>query len=181
HLDAAAADAPSPFLGVLFERHYRYVIAAICRITGRFDMAGDLTQDVFVKALLHIDRFRLDASFTTWLFAIARNCCYDYAKTAAVRHEVLVDPADMPEAPVENAALRRLEQQDARRLLLRLMTDARLEAVEAKAFGLHYAGDVPLDVLTGRLGLENRSGAKAKIVSARRKLDRAVQRWQGQA
>src|SRR3954469_10056513 len=75
HFESAAAGVPSESLAALFQRHERFVIAAICRITGRYDLARDLAQEVFLKALLHIDRFRLDASFSTWLFAIARNCC----------------------------------------------------------------------------------------------------------
>jgi len=70
-----------------------------------------------------------------------------------------------------------LEQQEARRILFRLMKDARLDETETKVFGLHYAGGMPLDAVTTRLRLENRSGAKARIVSAKRKLDRAVERW----
>jgi hypothetical protein len=45
-------------------------------------------------------------------------------------------------------------------------------------FGLHYAGGVPLDELTEQLRLDNRSGAKARIVSAKRKLQRAAERWE---
>jgi hypothetical protein len=41
---------------------------------------------------------------------------------------------------------------------------------------LHYGEDVPLDALTRMLRLENASGAKAYIVSAKRKLGRAVER-----
>lgn len=177
HLETAAGGESSSSLGLLFERHHRYVVAAICRITGRFDMARDLAQEVFVRALLHVHSFRLDASFTTWLFAIARNCCYDYARAAAGRREVAVDAIDLRSPAVENGALRMLEQQEARRILFRLMKDARLDETETKVFGLHYAGGMPLDAVTTRLRLENRSGAKARIVSAKRKLDRAVERW----
>jgi len=44
-------------------------------------------------------------------------------------------------------------------------------------FTLHYAEDVPLDAITRLLRLENASGAKAYIVSAKRKLARAAERW----
>ena len=181
HLDVARAGESSSCLEVLCERHYRFVVAAICRITGRVDIARDVAQDVFVKALLHLDRFRLDSSFTTWLFAIARNCCYDYARAAARRHEVAVDAPDLPAPAVENAALRALEQTEARRIVFRLIRDARLDDTETRAFGLHYAGGIPLEVVTMRLRLRNRSGAKARIVSAKRKLSRAVERLERRA
>jgi|SRR5262245_5029808 len=179
HLASGRTATASSCLGTLYERHYRYMVAAICRITGRFDIAPDLAQDVFVKALLHIDRFRFDASFTSWLYAIARNRCYDHATSSAVRHELNVDPGEVPSPIVENAAVRTLEIAGARRTLYLLLKDARLDAVERRAFRLHYGFGVPMDALTRRLALANRCGAKARIVSAKRKFNRAVERWRG--
>jgi len=177
HLATSAAHE-SPDFSTLFERHFRYVVAAVCRITGRFDMAQDLAQEVFVKALLNIRSFRQDARFTTWLYAIARNCCYDYARARAVRpREVSDDTVAAAPPVVANDALQSLHLAEARRIVLRLMRDADLDDTERRAFGLHYAGDVPLDAVTARLGLRNRSGAKAHIVSAKRKLRSAVRRW----
>jgi hypothetical protein len=40
---------------------------------------------------------------------------------------------------------------------------------------LHYGEEVPLETITRLLNLQNASGAKAYIVSARRKLARLVQ------
>ena len=51
--------------------------------------------------------------------------------------------------------------------------------MEAEALILHYAHGVPLAELTERFQLDNKSGAKAVIVSARRKLDRRFGRWLG--
>jgi hypothetical protein len=41
----------------------------------------------------------------------------------------------------------------------------------------HYADELPLDAITRLLNLKNASGAKAYIVSAKRKLDTAIARW----
>jgi RNA polymerase sigma-70 factor, ECF subfamily len=48
---------------------YRFLLAR----TADEDLAQDLTQDTFVKALRSLEQFRGDASFKTWLLAIARN------------------------------------------------------------------------------------------------------------
>ncbi len=176
HLAAAASSHESPYFTTLFERHFRYVVAAVCRFTGRFEIAQDLAQDVFVKALLNIRSFRRDARFTTWLYAIARNCCFDYAKACAARPREIGDSVAAPPV-VTNAALRILYVAEARRIVLRLMRDADLDDTERRVFLLHYAGDVPLEAVTARLALRNRSGAKAHIVSAKRKLRGAVRRW----
>jgi len=50
-------------------------------------------------------------------------------------------------------------------------------ATEARVMTLHYAEELPLDAVTQLLKLDNASGAKAYIVSAKRKLARAVSRW----
>lgn len=179
HLAAAATSPDSPYFGALFERHYRFVVAAVCRFSGRFELAQDLAQEVFVKALVNIATFREDARFTTWLYAIARNCCYDHAKARAARPEEVSDEAlDAWTPVVENDALQTLYTREARRLVVRLMTEAQLDDREVRAFTLHYAAGLPLDAVTARLRLRNRSGAKAQIVSAKRKLRGAVARWQ---
>ncbi len=69
-----------------------------------------------------------------------------------------------------------LEQQAWSRFVQGLLDQA-LDDTEKRVFTLHYGDEVPLDSITRLLGLSNRSGAKAYIVSARRKLRRAVRLW----
>jgi hypothetical protein len=49
-----------------------------------------------------------------------------------------------------------------------------LDDTEKIVFTLHYGDEMPLDSITRMLGLENASGAKAYIVSAKRKLARWI-------
>lgn len=49
------------------------------RFAGRVDEAEDLTQEVFIKIYQNLDRFQpTDASFPTWLTAVARNQAIDH-------------------------------------------------------------------------------------------------------
>jgi len=178
---AGPAD-PSPDedrVAALFERYHRYVVAWACRITGSYELARDLAQEVFIKAWSGIGRFRGDAQFTTWLYAITRNCCHDYLRARAVRPREVGD-GDLAGAPpvVENDAIGWVEAQHAATLVRRLMRDARLDPIEARAFRLHYGADLPLHEVTRQLGLTNASGARARVVSAKRKLRRSAERWQ---
>jgi DNA-directed RNA polymerase specialized sigma24 family protein len=61
--------------------------------------------------------------------------------------------------------------------IVRALLDQALDEIEKTVFTLHYGDDMPLEVITRLLGLENRSGAKAYIVSARRKLNHAIRDW----
>ena len=47
---------------------------------GDMELSDDLAQDTFVKAYLHIGKFRGESAFSTWLYRIAYNVFYDYVK-----------------------------------------------------------------------------------------------------
>lgn len=73
-------------LGVLFRRYERPLVEFLFRMSGNREVAQDLTQDVFVRVMLHSQGFRGNAKVSTWLFAIAKNCCLSY-----LRHKKVVD------------------------------------------------------------------------------------------
>ena len=172
---APASDRSRQLLDELFRRHRARVIAWCYRLTGDRDFAPDLAQDVFVKAYSSLDLFRRDAKFTTWLYVIARNRCRDEMRTRATRREAPED--DIVDVPFElNEALAALEACDVRSIVRTLMEDV-LDETERRVMTLHYGHDMRLDAITTALGLTNTSGAKAYIVSAKRKLNAAVTRW----
>ena len=49
-------------------------------LTGDEELSKDLAQETFIKAWLNIGSFRAAANFSTWLFRIAYNIFYDYAR-----------------------------------------------------------------------------------------------------
>jgi DNA-directed RNA polymerase specialized sigma subunit len=69
-----------------------------------------------------------------------------------------------------------IQQREAAELMKRLVQES-LDETENKVMILHYVDELPLDSINRLLGLTNTSGAKAYIVSARRKLKRAHELW----
>jgi RNA polymerase sigma-70 factor (ECF subfamily) len=57
----------------LFECHKDRVAAQIQRMTGDPAAVDDLVQEVFIAAFAHLDSFRGDSQFRTWLYRIATN------------------------------------------------------------------------------------------------------------
>ena len=164
-------------LNQLFERHQARVAAWCYRMTGDVDRAADLAQEVFLKAFQRLDAFRGDSRFATWLYSIARNHCMDELRSRAERPEekaedMLEEMADL-RAETIPASLERRQAESAVRQLMR----ETLDDTEARAMTLHYVHELPLDAVTRILKLTNRSGAKAYIVSARRKLTKGFARW----
>lgn len=57
----------------LVSRYERRLFSFLRQITGNTGDAEDLSQTVWVSVHRHLDRFDPSRSFSTWLFAIARN------------------------------------------------------------------------------------------------------------
>lgn len=47
--------------------------------------AWDLSQEAFIKAWRALPQFKLDASFYTWIYRIAHNCCYDWLRKKKIQ------------------------------------------------------------------------------------------------
>jgi len=157
----------------LFGRHYERVARWCFRFTGDRDRAADLAQDVFLKAHRHLDSFRGTSRFSTWLYTIVRNESMNRIQRAGPpmdRDDVLAEIASLEPRPDEVTERTRHEAR------LREFLSATLEPLERNVFVLHFGEEMPLDAITRLLRLDNPSGAKAYIVSARRKLAKAAQR-----
>jgi RNA polymerase sigma-70 factor, ECF subfamily len=173
---ALTPSAGAPYINTLFERHQSRVLAWCYRMTGSRDRSPDLAQEVFIKAFGGLDTFRAEARFTTWLYTIVRNCCRDDLRARAARPQEVVDGELETVALTENDALATLDAESARTTVRELMRNS-LDDTEMRVMTLHYGYEMPLQAVTALLHLRNASGAKAYIVSAKRKLNAAVARY----
>jgi RNA polymerase sigma-70 factor (ECF subfamily) len=64
----------------LVRRHQRPIINFLYRMVGDFELALDLSQDVFVRVYASLNRFDSRYRFTTWLYRIASNCAIDHMR-----------------------------------------------------------------------------------------------------
>jgi len=78
-----AADGDREAAGVLIERYQRDVRRFLRRLTGRDELADDLTQDTFVRLLNYIDRYDPKYPMRTWLLTIARRLLINKARREA--------------------------------------------------------------------------------------------------
>src|SRR6476661_8209360 len=149
----------------LFGRHYERVARWCLRFTGDRDRAADLAQDVFLKAHRHLDSFRGSSRFSTWLYTIVRNESMNRIQRSGPpmdTDDLLADVASLEPRPDE------LIERGLQEARLREFLATTLEPLERNVFVLHYGEEMPLDAITRLLRLDNASGAKAYIVSARR-------------
>jgi len=177
HLAATGQDGGAVWVDELFRRHYQKVVRWCLRFAGNRDDAYDVAQGIFVKAYRNLESFRGDSKVSSWLYSITRSECMNFLKARSAGPEPVEEELleGVPGGDASSAD-RVLEREGSARIV-RALLDQALDEIEKQVFTLHYGDDVPLKVITRLLGLTNRSGAKAYIMSARRKLTRAVRQW----
>lgn len=108
----------------LIRRYERPVFSLIYRMVRDSTVAEDLAQDTFIKVLNHLDKYRPEFKFSSWLFKIANNVTIDHlrrrqldtvsmdgsphASTAAEAESSSFELADQAESPLDALASREL-------------------------------------------------------------------------
>jgi RNA polymerase sigma-70 factor, ECF subfamily len=64
----------------LFEANQDKVYSIALRFSGNEAVAMDIAQETFLKLLSHIQHFRAEANFETWLYRIVINTCLDHRR-----------------------------------------------------------------------------------------------------
>jgi len=80
--------------GVLVSRYQKRVVNYVYRITHRYEEAHDLTQEIFVKVYLALDRYDDKYQFSTWLFRIAQNSAIDQLRKKSIVEVPIVRQTD---------------------------------------------------------------------------------------
>lgn len=82
----------------LVRRHQQRVFALVSGILRRQEDVEDIAQQVFLKVYLSLRKFDQRAAFSTWLYKITVNECWDYLRKKKVRP--LVYESDLSEEQV---------------------------------------------------------------------------------
>ncbi len=99
------------------ESKQRYAYALAFRLLHDTDDAEDVVQEAFIRVWKNLDSYRPEIKFTTWLYKIVVNLCYDKMKMASRRQHVfgylagLINPGDVADTrnvqeEIENLDLR---------------------------------------------------------------------------
>lgn len=108
----------------LIRRYERPVFSLVFRMVRDRELAEDLTQDTFIKVLNHIDKYRAEFKFSSWLFKIANNVAIDHlrrrqldtvsmegsphATSAAIAEATSIELASSAESPLQEIEAREL-------------------------------------------------------------------------
>jgi RNA polymerase sigma-70 factor (ECF subfamily) len=107
----------------LFARYSQPIFGYVYRSVGDPALAEELTQEVFLKAFLHLRRTATETTFKAWIYRIATTTCIDAHRAAARRpapvrdEEALARMADRAAGDPEQRLIQREQRHAVRRTL----------------------------------------------------------------
>jgi len=161
-LDGAQGDRTA--LEALIRRCYRPVWRYCAAVAGA-DLAEELAQDTFERALRALPKFRANASVMTWLIGIARHVCIDRIRTERRRDRAYEQLAVLTQ-PGRHSGDDSASRVALFELIHRLDPDRREAFVLTQLLGLSYQEtaticDCPIGTIRSRL-----ARARADLLAA---------------
>jgi RNA polymerase sigma-70 factor, ECF subfamily len=147
----AARDGDREALSLFIRRTWPEVARLVTAVAGS-DLAEDVAQDTYIRALRALPRYRGESSARTWLLSIARRAAVDAVRATGRRRRLarlLADRADPPVAPPADGVL-------TEQVLARLPPDRRVAFVLTQLLGFDYAAaaevcEVPVGTIRSRV------------------------------
>ena len=132
-VQAQAGDTKA--FGELYTRYKAKVMQTVASYVG--EEAEDVAQQVFIDAFKGMPRFRGEATFSSWIFTLARNA--GYRAKMAKKPSSLVDPADVEISAGLSNPLTELEADEEMERVdraFRMLPDGYREALALREFSL---------------------------------------------
>lgn len=92
---------------ILYDRYADKVFAKCISMLESTAKAEDATQEVFLKVLLNISKFKGNSRFSTWLYSITYNLCIDYIRKIKKQRFVTTD-VEIEDEPIEEVSDKQL-------------------------------------------------------------------------
>jgi RNA polymerase sigma-70 factor, ECF subfamily len=99
-------------LGVLYDRHRQMVFRTALAITGDYEAANDLLQDVFLRLHRFADRVDRERPIEPWLYRMTANLAYTWVKRNHRWLRPIEDLADWLAGSVKNHPYEQVERND---------------------------------------------------------------------
>lgn len=66
----------------IYSKYYKQIYHYLLLLSHNADIAEELTQETFYRAIIYINKFRGDCKLKVWLYIIAKNLYYKYMKNS---------------------------------------------------------------------------------------------------
>jgi RNA polymerase sigma-70 factor, ECF subfamily len=140
----------------LVRRYQRPIAAYIYRMIGDYDIALDLTQEVFIKTHKSLASYRSEFKFSTWIYKIAHNAAIDHLRRCSAREQALIENSDGERREMKIESRRLTPEQESEREERRNEIEAVVHSLPAayrELIVLRHAQDLSYDEIAEVTGL----------------------------
>ncbi|MEO0468669.1 MAG: sigma-70 family RNA polymerase sigma factor [Bacteroidota bacterium] len=144
--------------GVLYERYYEQIFLFVFKRVSDEDVCGDVTSQVFLKAMTHLDRYQFKGvPFSAWLYRIAINEVNQYFRDTKNQRTISMERSqlmDMVEEVAEESS------EEAVQKMLAVLQD--LSPAEVQMIELRFFEKMPFKEIAALFGITE-NNAKVKM------------------
>lgn len=151
-----------------YDRYFTVVYKYLLSVSRDKDVAEELTQETFFKALQRIGGFRGECSIQVWLCQIAKNAYYDYLR----KNKRLVPSEALSEEAAPGSLELDFEKKETAGRLHRILHD--LDEPYKEVFSLRTFGELSFKDISSLFG-KSESWGKMTYLRAKRKIREAME------
>jgi RNA polymerase sigma-70 factor (ECF subfamily) len=130
----AAQQNPREFK-YLYDKYYMNIFLFIYRRTDDEDLAADITQQVFLKAMQSINKYTYRGlPFSAWLYRIASNELIQYFRDNSKQRVISLDKTDIAEMMEDAAHTNDTEKMEQLFIAMKKLKHEELELIEMRFF-----------------------------------------------
>lgn len=157
---------------ILVKRYYDLVHSFIYRNTSDYNLAYDLTQEVFIKVIKNIDKFSNDkGNFKNWILKIAINTNKDYFKSSIYKQRKEMQDIDNHEIKDDKNVIDILsKKEDANKIRQAIH---KLPNLQREAILLKYYEDLKVREISSVTG-ENENTIKSRLFNGVKNLKKIL-------
>jgi RNA polymerase sigma-70 factor (ECF subfamily) len=153
------------YFDMLYNRYGKKVFAKSISLLQDRALAEDATQEIFVKILLNLSKFKGSSKFSTWVYSITYNYCIDYIRKQK-KHRVVADESHLVEEPIEEVSDKELLEIKIERLEV-IMDNA--DSKDKAILMMKYMDNMSIKDMSGILN-RSESAVKMSILRAKHRV-----------
>ncbi|MEM1320908.1 MAG: RNA polymerase sigma factor [Bacteroidota bacterium] len=155
----------SMYFSKLYQRYSNKIYSKCISLLKDEGLAGDATQEIFVKIFLNMSKFGEKSKFSTWVYSITYNYCIDYLRKRKKDRKLFSDELENPpdiQEEVPDSELLEMEVSRLKRVL------ENIPSGDKAILLMKYQDDLSIRDIAGVLD-KSESAIKMKIKRAKHK------------
>ncbi len=158
----------------LVKKYQKYAYALAFRILVDEDDSKDAVQETFIRIWKHIGKYNFQIKFTTWLYKIIVNICYDKLRARKRKHNYESNEVDMDFIVDTNDFSKSLDSDEFLRILKTISNE--LPYKQKIVFVLRDLEEMNIEQVSEILNMPVHS-VKTNLVFARKKIRMKLEKF----